>query len=289
MIQSVAENNLDLIKEHTSEGLLRLIHVVGVPRSVSTALGRALNESEATSVFINEPFSREISEPDEVARVILETIAPVIATTHQPVIVITKNMASYLSAAAYREMSQLADATVWSVRDPLIQMGSLITRLANDIHIENGADSITQRMLTSQMLKEVCDLLLDSRRSKNFSKTGWASMGEHWRSANTTKRSVVVDGEEFTANPAALLTALCSQIDLHFSPRMVQGWQRDYTNVINSGNIAETTRSAWTSHAALSVGVAAVSRSALDLSQLPIPLRKHIEEVAIPTYREMTK
>ena len=196
-------------------------------------------------------------------------------------------MASYIPAAVYREMVSISDATIWTVRNPLVQIGSLLIRIVNDTVVEPGADTITQEEI-GPYLKDACAFLEDSQKSQNFSKTGWASIGEHYRSANQPECSVVVDGKEFTDNPAQVLGDICRKIHLPFSSQMLEGWRSNFINVVNRNREEETTRSAWTKHAATSLGIIAGSRSALNLSELPPTLRRHITEVAMPTYQEMT-
>ena len=43
---------------------IKIIELQAVPGSMSTALGRCLNESEAASVCLNEPFNMNNDDPD---------------------------------------------------------------------------------------------------------------------------------------------------------------------------------------------------------------------------------
>jgi hypothetical protein len=282
-------NAIDRLQGQIVDGELRLIQMVGVPRSVSTAIGRALNESGVSSIFVNEPFNREIREPEAAMGQVLDAAARVGKPHVGPGVVIMKNMASYVSSEAYEVLSRLSDATVWNVREPFIQIGSLVTRLVNDQLIGSGADRITQEQLTPEMVRYACDMLVRSSRSEGFSKTGWQSIGSHWRRGLDGGRAAVVDGGRLTVDPSRFLAALCQNIELPFSERMVAGWQQSYINVINRDNEAETARSAWTSKAAQSSGIRAVSRHSLDRSIMPVELLQHMTEVAVPTYHAMMK
>ena len=282
----MAHVSLDQLNDHIERGSIRMIHIVGVPRSISTALGRALNESDTPSIFVNEPFNREITGPNGAARQILLAALPLMHVQEEPVAVIVKNMASHMSPEAYAAIAPLPSTTVWAIRHPLIQIGSLVTRLANDIRIRHGADTITQEDLTPEMLDEVCALLADSPRSHNFSKTGWESIDRHWRNT-IAERSIVIDGEPFAQDPLRILQAASLSAGLRFNPRMASGWTADFVNVINRDNSTETVQSAWTSHAATTTGITATMRPPIELSRLPAPLRRHIIDIALPVYHSM--
>ena len=185
-------------------------------------------------------------------------------------------------------MASIAEATVWTVRDPLVQIGSLMTRLANDIAESPGADVIKQEEL-GLYIDDVCSFLENSKKSKDYRKTGWASIGEHYNvAASDNSKSLVVDGEIFVSNPEKVVKDICALVELPYSKNMVSNWSSGFINVINRQQDHETSRSAWTSHAAKSTGVVGVTRPQLNLSTLPKNLQKHISEVALPVYEIMT-
>jgi hypothetical protein len=274
------------LQTYISDGSLRIVQAVAVPRSVSTALARAINEADGQSVFINEPFNRRVRSPDAAANVILDNVDPLLSIATGSLTVITKSMASYMDHAAFTEMSALSESTIWNVSHPLIQMGSLLTRIANDIAVEPGADLIRQDTL-EPYLEGVTDYLAHSEKSDNFSKTGWASIGEHYQNKHLIENSIVVDGEELITNPYIILSGLSARLGLKFNPRMVGGWERGFINISNGDNKQITAESAWTRQAATSIGMAALPRQAIDIVKLPAQLREHITEVAIPVYEAM--
>lgn len=280
-------NNLHKLKKQVSDGMLKIVHIEAIPRSVSTALGRALSETEEPSVYINEPFNRRKYDMNAAAGHILEVTEPLTHSSDKRLIVVTKNMARNLSVDILREWLPICDSVVWSIRDPLVQIASLLTRIANDLAYEPGADRITQEELGEHM-EAVCSFLEDGPVSKNFSKTSWADIGDHFRSVHHLRRSVVVDGGELTAHPGEVLSMVCEKIGLKFSPRMVEDWRGNFINV-NTGynaNLTDETH-AWTKEAATSTGIMTASRPALKLEELPLSLRNHITKVAIPVYKEM--
>lgn len=49
---------LETIAGKVDDEEVRIIHAIGVPTSISTAITRALKESRTPSPYINEPFNR---------------------------------------------------------------------------------------------------------------------------------------------------------------------------------------------------------------------------------------
>jgi hypothetical protein len=215
-------SELARLQEHIADGSIRIINMIGVPRSVSTALGRSLNETDELSIFINEPFNRNNRDIEVAASSVMETAEPVLDTADSPLTIITKNMSTYLSPEVYQELEGLSEGQVWSVRDPLIQMGSLVTRIANDIAIETGADKVTQSTVLPY-LDEVDSFLIKSNLSTDYSRTGWSSIGNHYRSAVNPERSIVIDGGVLTVNPVQVLKEACKKIKLGFTPIWLKG------------------------------------------------------------------
>lgn len=269
---------------------MNLLHVEAVPRSVSTALSRSLNETDNPSIFVNEPFNRMTHDIDVAAGHILDAVEPVIDVASERVTVVTKNMARNLSQVIFKDWIDICDGIVWSVRDPRIQIGSLLTRIVNDIILEPGADKISQDEI-KPYINEASSFLENSKISKSFSKTSWAEIGDHYRSDDySTDSSVVIDGDNLCMNPEKNLKGVCSKLGLIYSSRMVNGWQDGYTNInIGYTDKYDDSTNGWTKHAVASRGIESVSREALDISDLPGPLAEHIETVALPIYQELTR
>ncbi len=218
----------------------------------------------------------------------VNAIDPIPKSTNRPLVVITKNMARNLSPSLFQEWMKICDGVVWSIRDPRIQLASLVTRIANDLAYEPGADSIAQENLSNGDLKAVSDFLENGPVSKNFSKTSWADIGEHFRSGFQPKQSVVIDGGELTTKPKEILKNACDVLGLQYNPQMIEGWQGDFINANTGYNskLTDTTH-AWTKEAATTHGIIPISRPALNIDSLPIALREHITQVALPIYEEM--
>lgn len=278
-------NALEELRERVDEESITLIQMVGVPRSMSTALGRSLNETELPSVYVNEPFNRDNMDIEIAARFILDAYEAHIPTDTHKGLIVTKNMASYMTDTALKGMESVASVTIWNIRHPYIQIGSLLTRIVNDLRAGPGEDRIAQADI-GPYLPEACDYLLNSPKSLNFSKTGWETIGRHAETATDTTR-LSVDSHDYIYDTVSCLKSICTRIGLPYSASMHTGWKHTFVNVVNRDNLAETERSAWTQQAAQSVGVLTIERQALDVETLPESLQEHITSVALPVYERL--
>jgi hypothetical protein len=279
-------------------GSIKIIELHAVPRSQSTALGRCLNESGATSVFINEPFSNMRNDDlDIAARHVVEAVEPVLSAATEPVIVFTKNMAQYLSAPVFGTWIDACSAVVWCIRDPRVQIASLVTRLANDMLFGPGSDRLKQSDLPLSgplrspawpgILTMVTELLRDSSWSTDFSATGWLAIGAHFTDCVGYPSSFVADGSLFGRVPDRFLRYLCSGLGIEFRDRMIDGWREPFFNANQLDSHPDRRldpAKAWIKHAATSRGIEATGSAPLEVSILPAALRDHVIEVALPTY-----
>ena len=266
-------------------GSIRIIELQAVPRSMSTALGRCLNESRATSVFINEPFNVQQNDVDVAAAHVIRSLASLLPSASEPVIVVTKNMARFLSAPVFRTWTDVCGALVWCIRDPRLQISSLVTRTVNDLLFGIGSDRLAQHDLLPSHLVMATDFLQNSQWSTNFSKTGWRAIGEHFTDLAGRRPSFVADGSLFSHRPDLFLRCLCNGLGIEFRDPMIDGWSEPFLNVnrLLSPDLADSA-DAWIKHAATSHGVEANDHVPLDMSVLPDALRDHLFEVALPTY-----
>ncbi len=269
---------------------VRLIYIEAVPRSVSTALARALNESDTPSICVNEPFNRMRHDSDEASGRILDAALPVLNDMEVggPLTVITKNMARNLTQPIFQKMVDVSDRVVWAIRDPIYQIGSLLTRIANDITYGSGMDVLPQGGLTDDQIRRASDFLQNGPKSKDFSKTSWQSIGEHFDSGTAPNPSLVVDGWELTNMPEAVLRYAAKILAINYTARMTNGWREPFVNA-NTGysETLDDASHAWTGDAVTSRGIKKVNDVAIETKRLPKALQKHIEEVALPTYRKM--
>lgn len=281
-------NNYDHLTNLISTGEVNLVHVESVPRSVSTALARSLSESDTPSIYVNEPFNRMRHDIEDASCRILDAMKESGCDTERPLTIISKNMARNISQSIFNELVELSTGIVWSVRDPQVQISSLLTRIANDLAYEPGADKFTMDELTDEQIKGATAFLENGPKSTNFSKTSWEDIGHHFTSLGKSAVSVVIDGSILTKDPEPTLRMAAGILGLEYSDRMINGWQGEFINA-NTGynpNLTDDTH-AWTKDAVISTGIKPSSDRMIDIDRMPSSLRAHLTEIAIPTYQRM--
>lgn len=268
-----------------ADGSIKIIELHAVPRSMSTALGRSLLESGATGVFVNEPFNLHNGDVNVAAGYVLCAIEPTLAAAREPVVVLTKNLASFVTASAFRTWSDVCSSVVWCVRDPRIQISSLVTRTVNGLLFDVASDRLKQSDLLPSHVVAAAQWLQDSDGSTDFSLAGWRAIGAHFADCVGRLPSLVVDGSLFSRMPDRLLPYLCSELGIEFRDRMIDGWEKPFVNVHRLYDPEyDEAANAWIKHAATSRGVELIEKPPLEESVLPEALRDHLFAVALPTY-----
>lgn len=285
---NVVASSFSRIADLAAEGSVRIIELQAVPRSMSTALGRCLNESGAASLLINEPFGERNGDLDVAAEYVVGAVERELSSA--PLIVLTKNMARFLTAPVFEAWSEICSAVVWCIRDPRAQISSLVTRTANDLFFGIGSDRLKQSELQSKHLAAVTDLLQNSALSMDFARTGWRAIGARFSECGGRRPNFVADGSLLSRQPVRFLRYLCSRLGLDFRDRMVDGWERAYVNVnrLDYPELDDAT-DAWIKQAATSRGVECTESPPLADSALPDALRRHLLNEALPTYEMLIR
>jgi hypothetical protein len=268
-----------------ASGSIKIIELQAVPRSMSTALGRALNESGTTSVFVNEPFNLHNGDVNIAAGYVLLAVEPALSSAREPVVVLTKNIAGFLTAPAFRTWFDICSSVVWCVRDPRKQISSLVTRTVNGLFFDVGSDRLKQSDLLPSHVAAATEWLRNSRVSKDFSLAGWRAIGAHFSDSVGGCPSFVADGSLFSRMPDRLLPYLCGELGIEFRDRMIDGWDAPFVNVHRLYDPEyDDAADAWIKQAATSRGVEPTENPPLAESVMPRALREYLFEVAVPTY-----
>jgi hypothetical protein len=272
-----------------ADGSIKMIELQAVPRSLSTAMGRCLNESGTPSVFVNEPFNPRNRDIDIAADYIIRSVESALSSTGGPVVVVSKSMAVYLSAPVFRTWTEACSAVVWCVRDPRAQLASLVTRIANDRLFGVGSSRLTQSDLLPSHLVAATEVLQNSEMSQGFSRAGWREIGAHFTDFDGRCPTFVVNGSLISVAPKRFLRYLCAGLGIEFRDRMVNGWTEPLFNV--GWHVAnpdlDYSVNAWIKHAATSCALQAIDRLPLEVPALPAALRQYLLEVALPTYETL--
>jgi len=257
---------------------------------MSTALGRSLNESSGTSVFLNEPFNMRNGDVDAAAGHVVRAAESLLSSARQPVIVLAKSMARFLTGPVFRAWTDVCSSVVWCIRDPRTQISSLVTRTANDLFFGVGSDRLKQGDLLPSHLAAVTEFLQSSELSTDFSKTGWRAIGAHFADCAGRRPSWVADGSLFSRMPDQFLPYLCSRLGLEFSDRMIDGWEKPFVNVDRFYYPEyDDAGDAWVKQAATSRGIETTESPPLEDSALPDALRDHLLTEALPVYETLMR
>ena len=268
-----------------ASGSIKIIELQAVPRSMSTALGRALNESGSTSVFVSEPFNLHNGDVNTAAGHVLSAVEPALSSAREPVVVLTKNLAGFVTAPAFRTWLDVCSSVVWCVRDPRKQISSLVTRTANGLLFDVGSDRLKQKDLLPSHVAAATEWLRNSRVSKDFSLAGWRAIGAHFGDSVGGCPSFVADGSLFSRMPDRLLPYLCRQLGIEYRDRMIDGWDKPFMNVHRLYDPQyDDAGDAWIKQAATSRGVEPTENPPLAESVMPEALREYLFGVAVPTY-----
>jgi hypothetical protein len=273
-----------------ADGSIKIIELQAVPRSMSTALGRSLLESGATGVFVNEPFNLHNGDVNIAAEHVLSAVEPTMSAAREPVVVLTKNLVSFVTAPAFRTWSDICSAVVWCVRDPRMQISSLVTRTVNGLLFDVGSDRLKHSDLLPSHVAAATKWLQHSDESKDFSLAGWRAIGAHFADCVGRCPSFVADGSLFSRMPDRLLPYLCSELGVEFRQRMIDGWEKPFVNVHRLYDPEyDEAADAWIKQAASSRGVELIEKLPLDDAVLPEVLRDYLFEVALPTYEVLMR
>lgn len=285
-------DNFDELESLVAQGSVRVIHIDAVARSMSTVLGRALAEGEGESLYVNEPHNKFTHDIDSAARVLLDAFEAR-GNKEGPVTIVTKSIARNLSTEEFVLWTQMCDGVVFSVRDPMTQIWSLLTRITNDRFVHRGADELTSEQVAASAQWIVRE---EEWEAWQFESPGWPALERHYQASGNLKHLSVVDGEELLADPEAVLMAVCEQLGLPYSPAMIHGWRQPLNNApsLDKGyghkfDASGVPTNAWVRHAAASRGFESPRGTGFqfDINCLPASLQLHLTEVAMPIYAKL--
>lgn len=133
-------NDFTRLKELISQGKLEIVHLISTPRSSSTALERALSNSPDIDFQVNDVWA-DFDGPERETNVYESLLQKVEAALKMKnnVRVVMKDIADYIPPGeAFSRMQELTQHTIVLVRNPLLQMESLMNSMAKSL----AADSV---------------------------------------------------------------------------------------------------------------------------------------------------
>lgn len=266
-------------------GIIRVVEISGIPRSLSTAMGRCLNESSDASIFVNEPsHANDENDIDIPAGHVVGFVEQALPSAVGQLTVVSKNMANNLAPQVFRAWTDVCVGVVWCIRDPRVQIASVATRTANDLLFGYGSAQLEQSDLQHFHMSIVDEFLRNSFISTDYSKLGWRAIAAQFASCPSDQRSLVADASLFGRFPDRMLRYLCDGLGLLYRDRMVEHWSRPILNVNSMYSRIDDLSDAWVSDAVSAQGIRISTRAPLDAALLPLAMRRHLTKVAMPTY-----
>ena len=288
MSESISYRNL---KNLVDSNRIELISVVSIPRSVSTAFSRAISQGQ-NKFFINEAFNRQKFNLEEGCNTILKAFYDLEHThNNEKITIVIKNMARNLSEEMFNSMNDLSKYTFFTIREPAVQISSLVTRIVNDLQHGYGTDFIDQKSLNSAQIIEACLFLENSPVSNDFSKASWGEIYNHYKSARNLNISVI-DAEKFLNNSEEVISEACFQAGISFDKnKIISGWDKNYINAnIGYNDSLSNEKHAWTKEAFSNNKIINYkSRTPIDPLLFTDELRIDIHDIAIPIYEKMLR
>jgi hypothetical protein len=292
------------LKALTSKGDLSIIYIDAPPRTVSSALFRSLAQIIPACAY--EPFHRPFHGFERGLAVLLKKAKEAGVhdpATAKPVPLVVKEIARYLPAAEWEKWMPLADHFIAIVRDPYLQLHSLVKRAANDLHYEKyGANGLPDAKVW-ELAERIGNIFRDGGSIAgrpipgDFHRTGWRSLGEHLVSLDAyiqdhrQKRLMVVDGFLLRAMPQAIMSEILARLgirqDADMLEKAVSGWSADTGPHIHRPDSSKD--DAYRSRVIASTGYEPPLDETPPLRLFPPVLQNYLKDFALPVYLDFLR
>ena len=284
----------DKLKKLVSDGAISITYIDHLPRTISHALARCLYEIH--DVEINEPFFTSKSNGTEQGFVGFEPACELIlkeyqrvsaaSPTKKPVTILVKDVAKSLPGRYWDEWLNVAENVITLVRDPHVQLYSLMEAIAND-HVSPGVERVGRDDVLGR--GQVIARALKINGTEALNTTSWDPIQRHLRGLerhlelHPHKSHVVIDGNLLLLEPQASIEALVSKLrHVNYHADMVSSWPKSrdgFPSDRDWGKSLVTTahgrRNVWTNKAFGRDGFGAPSADQMGMSEFPIILQVH--------------
>jgi hypothetical protein len=299
-------NSYDQVKDLVARGEIEITYIDHLPRTISHALARSL--FEVYDGYVNEPFfssaSRGTEEGftgfDTACSSILKEYARVKAEApdKHPVTILIKDVAKSLPGKYWGEWLGLTKNVISLVRDPHLQLYSLMEAIANDNH-NPGENRATREEVLRR--GEAISRALRLFGTSDMNTTSWNPIAAHetvlaqHMAEHPEKEHIVLDGNILLLDPANTLKSVMERIgNPAYSPHMVTDWSKSANGFPNERNwgksiveVDGTRRNAWTNNAFSKSGFKPSANRPLPLEQFPPRIRNHLLNDCLPAYLDM--
>lgn len=276
----------------------RIIHIDAPPRSSSSALYIALSELADGSIF--EPFWGNPKNFDNGCKQVANTVLSASKNSSAPIILV-KDIARHLPAENWVKWHNVINHTVTLVRDPQLQLRSLLGRLANFYILGAGGKGLEEQQIMENA--DAVDRLLQHGDAKKYGagayeKAGWKDLAEHHRVLDQAGMGhSIVDASLLRADPRNTMAKLVDRLGLSFDEKLVAGWTKSSGANFTHANPNIPMRrdgegkitNAWLEKAANSSDFLPPCDPMLPLAQMPAHMREYATQTAMPFYIDALK
>jgi hypothetical protein len=274
------------LKALVDAGKLSIIYIDAPPRTVSSAFQIALTEGVNGHVY--EPFKRG-RNLDAASEHILKALQDIPEGPDGKKTITVKAMASNIPREEWGQWIGVVDNFVALMRDPHLQIYSLMKRTANDHYGVKWRDTLTHEEVLEHGDK-ICDYLSQF----NYDRTSWGMLSEHLAMLDAYlespkgkgKKLVVVETSLLRLFPEATMKQIADELGLKFNPKMVSGWSKATGEKLIPGLADDPFQHAWYKDAVGSTSFKKPTDKPLPLDQFPDGFRQHMRNIALPVYMD---
>ena len=287
------------LKRLVDNGRLSILYIDAPPRTVSSAFFRSLAQIVPACAY--EPFHFSSHGFEKGLEVLLERAkeAGVYNTdTPKPIRLVAKEIARYLPPDSWGKWVPLVDHFIAIIRDPHVQLHSLVKRAANDMFYgKYGASGLSDEQVW-RLAEKIGNIFKEGGSiagrpvSGDFDRTSWRSLSEHLATLdahlhdNLQKRATVVDGFLLRSMPHAVMSELVEQLGIRCDAEMLQksvsGWNANATAPIKRPDCDDD--DAYRTRVNASTGYEPPLEETPPLRMFPAVFQDHLKHIALPIY-----
>lgn len=307
--------SLEKLKMLREEGKLHITYLDHLPRTISHALERCL--FEAFDGQANEPFfvkeyngtQKEFTGFEPGATTILdeyERRREELGDTERPVTLLVKDVAKSFPPEAFDVFLGAVQNVVSLVRDPHVQMYSLMEAIVGDYLTKPRFGEEAQKPETPSKevvlneLGEKAAYVLRWAGTEDVNTTSWKPMGAHLAMMDyhmdvyPEKEHIILDGNFLRLRPEEAVQEVVDRIaHVEFKPEMLTDWKKSRGGFENERDWGKSamevdgkTENVWTNNAFKADGFRLPDKTSTPVFEFPKAIQSHILDDALPIHAD---
>lgn len=209
------------LKELVGNGELEILYVMSPPRTLSTVLEIAL--AEYGDGQIHEPFHRRNRKDfNDGCRIVYQRVVELQGQLKRKNIkIVLKDISKYITPEEWKQLVELADRFVFTLREPSRQIFSLASRYANDV--DGLEDDLNYQQIIANLPKIPFEDL-----AANYWENLLALLNiteEHLSTTPEKKYLAIISGATFKYDAEDSIKKLLARLELTVDPeKVLKGW-----------------------------------------------------------------